>query len=173
MLEWWKTRNEVRTADYTLRLKRRFRECVHVIDQEAGRDFHFSGELVGKSWSQINISLPKALPDQDISALDSPVRSRSLATNTSSSECLAPRTEEVPASEQEAALGKMREMGYEPEVGTEGARLEITKTPDWNRPGPQQAKEQALQMMRLIKARGKRTCVEILAKSDSAVDDFV
>jgi hypothetical protein len=66
MLEWWKTRNDVRTADYTLRLKRRFREWVHVIDQEAGRDFHFSGELVGKSWSQINISLPKALPDQDI-----------------------------------------------------------------------------------------------------------
>lgn len=174
MFKWWKNHNEIRATDYTLRLKRRFRECVDVIYQEAGREFLFGGDLVGKSWRQINISLPRTLPDQDIERIAPRLAAALTKLRYEYVIVQVHGTEEVPASEQEGALGKLREMGYEPEVGPEGRTLKLTKRGDWMSPGHEHAKEPALQMMQLINSvRGKRARVKILAKSDSAIADFV
>jgi hypothetical protein len=174
MFSWRKPRNEVRTPDYTLRLKSRFRELVEVIYNEGDRKFVFDGELVGKTWRQINISLPNNLSDQDIQRI---VPRLAAALTKLRHEFMISKIasiEVVPDTEQAAGFAEIREMGYEPEVDAEGSQLKLTKGPNWKKPEGKQAKEQALQMMRLINAaRGKRARVEILAKSDSAeVDSF-
>ena len=174
MLSWWKPRNEVRTPDYTLRLKSRFRELVDVIYREGDREFVFGGELVGKTWRQINISLPKTLPDQDIQRI---VPRLAAALTKLRHEFVISKIsgiQVVSETEQAAASAKIREMGYEPEVDADGSQLKLTKGPNWKKPGDKQAREQALQLMGLINAaRGKHARVEILAKSDSAeVESF-
>ena len=169
MFSWRKPRNEVRMPDYTLRLKSRFRELVDVFYHEGDREFVFGGELVGKTWRQINISLPNNLSDQDIQRI---VPRLATALTKLGHEFVISKisgTQVVPETEQAAASAKMCEMGYEPEVDAEASQLKLTKGPNWKKPEDQQAKEQALQMMGLINAaRGKRARVEILAKSDSA-----
>jgi hypothetical protein len=172
MFSRWKSWNQVRTPDYKLRLKPRFRELVDVIYQEGGREFVFSGELVGKTWRPINISLPNTLPDQDIQRI---VPRLAAALRKLRHEFVISKISGIqvaPQTEQAAGFTTIREMGYEPEVDVEGSQLKLTKGLNWKKPGDKQAKEQALQMMRLINAaRGKRARVEILAKSDSAEGD--
>jgi hypothetical protein len=174
MFSWWKPRNEVRTPDYTLRLKRRFRELVDVIYTEGDREFVFGGELVGRTWGQINISLPNTLPDQDIQRI---VPRLTAALTELRHEFVISKIsgiEVVPETEQAASSAKILEMGYEPEVDAAGSQLKLTKGPNWKKPGGEPANEQALRIMRLINAaRGKRARVEILAKSDSAAVDFL
>jgi hypothetical protein len=174
MFSWWKPRNEVRTPDYTLRLKSRFRELVDVIYREGDREFVFAGELVGKTWRQINISLPNNLSGQDIQRM---VPRLAAALTKLRHEFVISKIcgiQVVSETEQAAAFAKIREMGYELEVDVDGSQLKLTKGPNWEKPGAKLAKERALQLMRMMNAaRGKRARVEILAKSDSAeVDSF-
>jgi hypothetical protein len=174
MFRWWKPRNEVRTSDYTLRLKSRFRELVDVIYREGDREFVFGGELVGKTWRQINISLPNTLSDQDIQRI---VPRLAAALTKLRHEFVISRIsgiQVVSETERAAGFAKIREMGYEPEVDAESSQLKLTKGPNWKKPEGKEAKERAQQLMRLMNsARGKRARVEVLAKSDSAEVDFL
>jgi hypothetical protein len=174
MFDWWKPKNEVRTAEYTVRLQRRFRECVEVIYRDGSREFLFNGELVGNKWHQVNISLPKTLPDQDVQRI---VPRLSAALTKLTYDYLITRVgeiEDVPLTEQEAALAGMRELGFEPQVGAQSSTLKLSKAANWKKPDTAQAKEQAQQLMRLVTAaRGKRRRIEILAKSDSAIAEFL
>ena len=175
MFDWRKKpKNQVRTPEYTLRLERRFRECVDVIYQEGNAKFQFNGELTGPKWQQLNVSLPQTLPGQDLQRI---VPRLASAIANLGYDYLITRpgeTQDVPATEQAAALTGMRELGFEPEVGAEGSTLKLNRAANWTNPTSEQAKEQALQLMRLVSAaRGKRARVEILAKSAAAVADFL
>jgi len=174
MFSWWKPRNEVRTPDYTLRLKRRFRELVEVIYSEGHCKFVFHGELAGKTWRQINISLPNTLPEQDLQRIAPRLAAALAKLGHEFVISKVSGLQVVPETEQAAALAKMREMGCETEVGAEGLKLKLTKGLNWKKPNNEQAKEQALQITQLISAaRGKRARVEVLAKSDSAEVNFL
>jgi len=65
-------------------------------------------------------------------------------------------------------------MGYEPIVSGDRSQITLKKLPTWKPPAIELAKQQAPKMMRLIGAvRGKRSEIEILAKSESANAEFI
>jgi hypothetical protein len=186
MFRWWKSRQdstsgvsseariEFRSPGFAVRLKRRFRELVEVIYTDDAGEFVFQGELVGAKWQQINISPPRTMPDEDLRQVLPRLTSALTKLRHEFVIFRVSGAQAVPEAEQAAATAKLREMGYEPEVGAPGSALKLSKSANGEPVSGERAKEQALEISRLFNpARGQRPQVEILAKSESAEVNFL
>lgn len=173
MFEWSFRRRGSKSRSYKVELRRGSRECVTARYSENGRQLDFAGEFVGKKWKQINLAAPKELNDAElprvIANLAEYLRKRNY-------EYVVFRTGEpiaIPEVEQANARAELREIGLEPILNSDGS-IKFEKLPTWSAPSKSEAQERAVKMMRLVLTlRGKRAPIEVLAKSDAAVVDFI
>src|SRR5262249_6507881 len=61
----FKSRNKFKAEEFSVEIKRTFRECVEVTYAEKTKSFLFTGEFVGTKWEQINLGVPASLPEYD------------------------------------------------------------------------------------------------------------
>ena len=174
MFGWLKSSSKITTPSYSLRIKPRFRELVEVFYSEDGRKYCLSGERVGREWRQINLSMPRTFPVDDLERV---VGNLAAGLRKLGHEFVIYKIGDplpVPADEQSSAVAKLQEIGYEPVVSASGIQITLEKSPTWRAPALEQAKRQAPELMRLIWAvSGKRPKIEVLAKSESAIVDFI
>jgi hypothetical protein len=79
-------------------------------------------------------------------------------------------TQTVPEAERIAAVSELQQMGYAINLSADRQTVRPTRIPGFSPPSLEEAKEQAPRMMKLIEtARGVRSSMEILAKSNSAL----
>lgn len=174
MFGWLKRRSKVKTETYSVEMQSTGRECVDVIYKENGRKLHFGGEKVGKKWGQVNLAVPTNLALVDQARV---LANLGAGVQELGYEYLIFRVgqpEPIPEREQQAALAGLRELGLQPEVAPGKSTVKLSKLPGWEKPANVDPKEQARRMSSLVSTlRGKRSPIEILAKSPSAEVDFV
>ena len=162
------------TATYSVQIRKRVRECVGAVYEETGRKFVFEGELLGKKWEQISLAAPKNLPEEDLPRV---VANLGVALKKLKYEFVIYRvaaSEPIPEDERQAALARLREMGYDPEIIGESSSIRLRQRPNLMKQNVEQARQQGMDMMCLARtALGKRGRIEILAKSDAANATFV
>ena len=175
MFGWPKSKSrKYKTPRFSLALGHFSRECLDATYQEGVRTIVFDGERVGKKWEQLNLRVPADLGEE---ALHRVLANLAEALEKMGHEFLVFRTgpaEPIPEDQQKAAIAGIRQMGMEPEVSANGSTITLKKLPGWKPPAEFDAKQQAIHMTRLLStARGKKARIEILAKSKSAVVDFI
>ena len=160
-------RNVPDPTGVTVKVERKFRECVSVVYREPGRTLTFNGELVGPKWNQINMTVG------DEVASDASLIANLVAEFTRQGHEFviyrAGKQEPIPQSEGDAARAELRQMGFEVEVSPDGRSVRQTRLPGFSPPSRQEAQQKAVRMMKLLESvRGFRWPLEIVAKSDSA-----
>lgn len=174
MLDWFKRRRRFKTEDYSLELRNFSRECLEAVYEEGGAAVVFGGERVGRKWEQINLQAPAGLPEAAYGRVLPNVVAGLEALGYAGLIFRTKPGELIPQAEQEGAIARLREMGMEPTVAPDGSSLQLKRIPGWNRPPGFDGGAHALETMKLVRtAGGKRTRIEILAKSESAVVDFL
>jgi hypothetical protein len=174
MFGWFEARRKVKTATYSVEIRKQTRECVVAVYQEGARKFAFDGEFVGKKWKQINLGVPPDLPPSDAPRV---LENLCASLTKLGYEYVVFRTgkfQPVPEHEQQSAIAELRLLGMEPEVAPDQSTVKLKKIPGWKPPTTLDVKEQARRMMKAVATvRGKRSPIEILAKSPSAESDFL
>jgi hypothetical protein len=174
MLNWFKRRRKFKTKDYALELGNFSRECLEAVYEEGGAAVVFAGERVGRKWEQINLQAPAGLPEAAYARVLPNVLAGLEALGYVGLVFRTGPGELIPQVEQEAATARLREIGMEPIVAPDGSSIQLRKIPDWKQPPGFDARAHALETMKLARtAGGKRTRIEILAKSEAAVVDFL
>jgi len=172
MFGWFK-RNKVKTATYSVEMRTTFREGVNVFYEAEARSFRFAGEKVGKKWKQVNLGIPADLAAQHEAEVLANLGSGLKQLGYEFVIFRTGKPQVIPEPDQRAAIAELREMGMAAEVAHDRNSVKLSKLPEWNRPATFDPKEQALRMSRLVAvARGKRTPIEIVAKSDGADNSF-
>lgn len=172
MFGWFESRKTVKGAGYSVRLQKGTRECVKVVYREAALQLEFGGEFVGKTWDQINLSAPQNVAPEDTPRV---LQNLGAALSKMRYEYVIVKTHldtPHPVEVQEAAIYELRTMGFAAEVRPDRS-VKLTRLPGASTSKPADAQGMGTRMMQLARtASGKRSHLEVLAKSTAAVVDF-
>lgn len=173
MFSWFSSRTRVREAGYSVELQRTGRECVNAVYREGQLLLSFGGEFVGKEWNQVNLSAPQNLTPENTPRV---LQNLGAALTKMRYEYLIVKTHldpPYPVEEQQAAIYGLRAMGFAAEVRPDRS-VKLTPLQGARPAKPSDAPAAGVSMMQLARiASGKRSHLEVLAKSGAAVVDFV
>ncbi len=173
MFEWLFRRLRSKGKTYNIKLRRGVRECVTARYSENGRQLDFGGEFVGKDWKQINLAAPKELNECELPRVIANLADYLTKRNYEYLIFQMGKPIAIPEAEQANARAELREMGLDPVLNPDGS-IKFEKLPTLSVASESEAQEKAIKMMRLVLTlRGKRAPIEILAKSDAAIVDFL
>jgi hypothetical protein len=167
----------VDTANYSVQIRRGFRECVTAVYRESSGEFLFEGELSGKKWETICLGAPKNLSEKDLSRV---VSNLSAALSKLSYEFVIFKRVElgpVPENERQAAIADLKSMGYDLVVNDQNSSIQLRQRQPMNRPGLEETRREAVRQIGALRlartATGKRHRIDILAKSEAADTSFI
>ena len=169
---WLKRPTQVVFPNFTLAISYIDREQARISYRDNDRDLVFYVEVTGGR--QIDACVPEEWTAEDVASI---VPNLALGFQKLRFEYLIYRTrsgETVSEQERKTAIADLRRMGFE--VKTSGQRMEIKSAEVPPERGASRAKAKktktaTLDLLRLFaQARGVRASIEILARSDSAID---
>jgi hypothetical protein len=159
-----------RRADFpnlSVRIEKVFREAVYVVYREHDRDMKFSGELVGEKWEEINVEVPKGLPEEDRRRIVPNLAAGLAKLGYKYSIFRKRELQPIPEDERLSAISELGQMGIDVEISADRNQIKQTPRPDWQRPSREDARAMAARMIELTQiARGIRATIEILARSE-------
>lgn len=157
---------EYHGADFSVRVKPRFREAVSVIYSYQGAQIELDGERIGSKWEGIKVLIPPDLEIEKVTSVVSDLESAFQALGFGYVITRLAEVESVNEADQQAAIAELREMGYEIELSPDRKQARM-KAVSGTLPRDQETlRKQAPRMMSLIQdARGTRQRFQILAKS--------
>ena len=173
MFGFFRSRRKFKGKTYLIRIKSRVREIVEVIYIEGSLTLSFDGEFVGRKWEQIDICVSTNLEKLDELRV---VANLAHALQEMNYEFVIYKLgagEPIPEVDRQTAFAGLRELGFEPEISTDGSKLQLKKIPGWQPPPGFNAKAAAFRVASVVSsARPTRKCIELMSKSQGADANF-
>lgn len=164
---------DYRGHDFSVRVDPGFREIVHVVRTRNGTSRKLEGELIGRRWEGIGVHLPAEVNPVEVPQI---VRDLETAFAALRYGYVISRTvgvDQVPETEQQAAIAELNEMGFDVERSADPRRTDLVPRPGAARPDAKTARDRTQRIMSLVLTlRGTRLRVELLAKSKEFATNF-
>jgi hypothetical protein len=173
MFRFFRSRRAFKCSTYLVRIKSRAREIVEVIYIEGSLALSFDGEFVGRKWEQIDICVSTNLEKLDELRV---VANLAHALQEMNYEFVIYKLgtgEPIPEVDRQAVFAGLRELGFEPEISTDGSKLQLKKIVGWQPPVGFDAKAAAFRVAGLVRCVTPiRRRIELMSKSQGADANF-
>lgn len=157
---------EYHGADFSVRVRPRFRENVTVIYTRDGVQISLDGERIGSKWEGIQVLIPSDLEAEKVAGLVNHLEVAFQALGLGYVIIRMAEVEQFNEAEQQAAIAELREMGYEIELSADRKQARVKAISGTTPRDPETLRKQTPRMMSLIQdVRGTRQRFQTLAKS--------
>jgi len=166
ILRWLGYRDRTyREQDLSVEIEQVFRECIAVVHTHRGIRRRYSGERIGRKWEGLEVHIPADVSADEASQISVDLATAFRAMGYGYVIAHEVGTEVIPDSEKDTALAELRAMGYEIEFLPDG-KIRQTRSANAPKQDIESLRKATPRMMMLIHSlRGRRTRLEVLAKS--------
>jgi hypothetical protein len=155
-----------RGVDFSVRIKKVFRELVSIIYTRGGTSIKLSGQYIGQHWEGIEVHIPRQIEAEQVSRISSDLETAFQAMHRRYLIVGSAGTDVIPEDEREAAIAELREMGWEIEVSPDRKQIRQKRAAGAPPIDAETTRKMALRMKLLIEAiHGTRQRLQVLAKS--------